>query len=63
MIKAKHLAIKIICSGKRAGGEEDYDEGVEEELENEDEEDVFILSKVNFLNWKTPPQPSGVSYS
>ncbi|XP_023336717.1 importin-5 [Eurytemora carolleeae] len=33
-------------AGKRAGGEEDYDEGVEEQLEDEDDEDVYILSKV-----------------
>jgi len=33
-------------SGKRQAGEEDYDEGVEEQLEDEDEEDVYILSKV-----------------
>ena len=33
-------------AGKRQGGEEDYDEGVEEQLEDEDDEDVYILSKV-----------------
>jgi len=33
-------------AAKRAGGEEDYDEGVEEQLEDEDDEDVYILSKV-----------------
>jgi len=33
-------------AGKRLGGEEDYDEGVEEQLEDEDDEDVYILSKV-----------------
>jgi len=33
-------------ASKRAGGEEDYDEGVEEQLEDEDDEDVYILSKV-----------------
>jgi len=33
-------------AGKRALGEEDYDEGVEEQLEDEDDEDVYILSKV-----------------
>lgn len=32
-------------AAKRAGGE-DYDEGVEEQLEDEDDEDVYILSKV-----------------
>merc|ERR1712045_423127 len=32
--------------GKRQGGEEDYDEGVEEQLEDEDDEDVYTLSKV-----------------
>jgi len=31
---------------KRAGGEEDYDEGVEEQLVEQDDEDVYILSKV-----------------
>ena len=33
-------------AGKRQGGEEDYDEGVEEQLEDEDDEDVYTLSKV-----------------
>ena len=36
-------------AGKRQGGEEDYDEGVEEQLEDEDDEDVYILSKVEKL--------------
>merc|ERR1719187_603098 len=33
-------------AAKRSAGEEDYDEGVEEQLEDEDDEDVYILSKV-----------------
>merc|ERR1719284_597470 len=33
-------------AGKRQGGEEDYDAEVEEQLEDEDDEDVYILSKV-----------------
>jgi len=32
--------------GKRQGGEEDYDEGVEDLLVDEDDEDVYTLSKV-----------------
>jgi len=36
-------------AGKRAGGEEDYDEGVEEQLIDEDDEDVYILSKIGDL--------------
>ena len=38
-------------AGKRQGGEEDYDEGVEEQLEDEDDEDVYILSKVAFTSF------------
>lgn len=33
-------------ASKRQAGDEDYDEGVEEQLEDEDDEDVYILSKV-----------------
>ena len=33
-------------AGKRQGGEEDYDAEVEEQLEDEDDEDVYTLSKV-----------------
>jgi len=36
-------------AGKRTGGEEDYDDGVEEQLVNEDDEDVYILSKIGDL--------------
>ena len=38
-------------AGKRQGGEEDYDEGVEEQLEDEDDEDVYILSKVKLKSY------------
>ena len=38
-------------AGKRQGGEEDYDEGVEEQLEDEDDEDVYILSKVDLKSY------------
>jgi len=42
----QHYVRQTERAGKRQGGEEDYDEGVEEQLEDEDDEDVYILSKV-----------------
>ena len=42
----EHFKRQAERAGKRQGGEEDYDEGVEEQLEDEDDEDVYILSKV-----------------
>ena len=44
-------------AGKRAGGEEDYDEGVEEQLVDEDDEDVYILSKVGLIRREREQNP------
>ena len=40
----QHYVRQTERAGKRQGGEEDYDEGVEEQLEDEDDEDVDVVS-------------------